>query len=71
MQLDIPLPWRLLEAVERGVDFTNPVWIMGIFESRGFLHEDRLIDMAVEECRLEIHLATLPAIAGQKGEDEL
>jgi hypothetical protein len=52
----IPCSWCLLKLIERLLGFVDVVWELGIFKAWWLLHINKLLDRAVEECTLDIHL---------------
>jgi hypothetical protein len=63
----IPFPWCLLKPIERLLEFIDVVGELGIFKTRWLLNIDKLLNRAIEECTIDIHLVWLEVMMGSKG----
>jgi hypothetical protein len=64
VQLNVPSSWCLLQAVEGLAQVENLVLLAKVDESRWLTNVDLLLQVAVEEGRLDIHVVNMPGLLG-------
>jgi hypothetical protein len=68
VELVVPCSWRLAKPVERLVEAQHLVLVLVVNEARGLLDVDLLLELAVQERRLDVHVVDAPAVVRSNGE---
>ena len=66
----IPSPWNLTESIQRLVKAQHLVLVLSIDEAWRLLDIHLLLELPVQECRLDIHMVDIPAVVRYNGEKQ-
>jgi hypothetical protein len=71
IQLLIPGPWRLPQPIQCRPELQHLVFFSGGDETFRLLHIHFLRELAIEKCRLHVHVMDLPAFIRRQSQDQL
>ena len=66
----VPLPARLLEAVEGLVELADEILLAKNDKTFGLRHKDIFLEIPVEEGRVDVHLVDVPVVFGGECEND-